>query len=109
MMEKTQILHFRASECEYNLILQKMKQCNIQSLSAYLLKMAVDGKVINLDMPELKEISRLLRYSGNNINQIAKRLNEGGSVYATDIADIKERQSQITDMVREIYLKLSKL
>lgn len=108
-MEKTQILHFRASENEYNLILQKMKQCNIQSLSAYLLKMAVDGNVINLDMPELKEISRLLRYNGNNINQIAKRLNEGGSVYATDIADIKEKQSQITDMVREIYLKLAKL
>ncbi len=108
-MEKTQILHFRASELEYEIILQKMKQCNIQSLSAYLLKMAVDGTVINLDMPELKEISRLLRYSGNNINQIAKRLNEGGSIYAADIADIKEKHSQITDMVREIYLKLSKL
>ena len=50
-MEKTQILHFRASEREYEIILQKMKQCNIQSLSAYLLKMAVDGTVINLDMP----------------------------------------------------------
>ena len=60
-------------------------------------------------MPELKEISRLLRYNGNNINQIAKRLNEGKSVYASDIADIKEKQTQITDMVREIYLKLSKI
>ncbi|MDO5397977.1 MAG: plasmid mobilization relaxosome protein MobC [bacterium] len=108
-MEKTQILHFRASEKEYEIILQKMKLCNIQSLSAYLLKMAVDGNVINLDMPELKEISRLLRYAGNNINQIAKRLNESGSIYASDIADIKEKQSQITDMVRQIYLKLSKL
>lgn len=78
-------------------------------MSAYILKMANDGMVINLDMPELKEISRLLRYNGNNINQIAKRLNEGKSVYASDIADIKEKQMQITDMVREIYLKLSKI
>lgn len=108
-MKKTQFLHFRATENEYNIILQKMKQCNIQSLSAYLLKMAVDGNVINLDMPELKEISRLLRYNGNNINQIAKRLNEGGNIYASDISDIKEQQKQITDMVREIYLKLAKL
>lgn len=108
-MEKTQILHFRASEEEHNIILQKMKQCNIQSISAYLLKMAVDGKVINLDIPELKEISRLLRYNGNNINQIAKRLHEGKSVYVSDIGDIKKTQAQITDMVREIYLKLSKL
>ena len=71
--------------------------------------MAIDGMIINLDMPELKEISRLLRYNGNNINQIAKRLNEGKSVYASDIADIKEKQTQITDMVRDIYLKLSKM
>ena len=78
-------------------------------MSAYILKMAIDGMIINLNMPELKEISRLLRYNGNNINQIAKRLNEGKSVYASDIADIKEKQMQITDMVREIYLKLSKI
>lgn len=108
-MEKTRILHFRATENEYNLIIQKMKQCNIQSLSAYLLKMAVDGNVINLDMPELKEISRLLRYNGNNINQIAKHLNEDKNIYDSDIADIKNKQDKITEMVREIYLKLAKL
>ncbi len=108
-MGKTRILHFRATENEYNFIMQKMKQCNIQSLSAYLLKMAVDGNVINLDMPELKEISRLLRYNGNNINQIAKRLNEGKNIYASDIVDIKNKQDKITEMVREIYLKLAKL
>lgn len=108
-MEKTRILHFRSTENEYNLILQKMEQCNIQSLSAYLLKMAVDGNVINLDMPELKEISSLLRYNGNNINQIAKRLNEGKNIYASDIVDIKNKQDKITEMVREIYLKLAKL
>lgn len=106
-MGKPYILHFRASEKEYDIITQKMKQCKSQNLSAYLLKMAVDGMVINLDMPELKEISRLLRYSGNNINQMAKRLNEGKNVYASELADIREMQTQITDMVRDIYLKMS--
>ncbi|MDY3031846.1 MAG: plasmid mobilization relaxosome protein MobC [Clostridia bacterium] len=108
-MEKSEAIYIRLSENERKQIKEKMEVCNIKNMSAYILKMAIDGMIINLDMPELKEISRLLRYNGNNINQIAKRLNEGKSVYASDIADIKEKQTQITDMVREIYLKLSKI
>ena len=108
-MDKTYILHFRASEQEHNIILEKMKLCKAQNLSAYLLKMAVDGMIINLNMPELKEVLSLLRYSGNNINQIAKKLNEGGNIYASDIEDVKDKQTQILNLVREIYLKLSKI
>lgn len=108
-MEKSEAIYIRLSENERKQIKEKMEICNIKNMSAYILKMAIDGMIINLNMPELKEISRLLRYNGNNINQIAKRLNEGKSVYASDIADIKEKQMQITDMVREIYLKLSKI
>ncbi|MGN0177823.1 MAG: plasmid mobilization protein [Monoglobaceae bacterium] len=108
-MEKSEAIYIRLSENELKQIKEKMEVCNIKNMSAYILKMAIDGMIINLNMPELKEISRLLRYNGNNINQIAKRLNEGKSVYASDIADIKEKQTQITDMVREIYLKLSKI
>lgn len=108
-MNKTEALYIRLSENERRQIEEKMKACNIENMSAYILKMAIDGMIINLDMPELKQISSLLRYTGNNINQIAKRLNEGRNVYPSDFADIKEKQTQITDMVREIYLKLSKL
>lgn len=108
-MEKSRRIDLRATENEYSLIRQKMKQCNCANMSAYILKMAVDGMIINLEMPELKQISSLLRYNGNNINQIAKRLNGSQNIYAADIADIKEQQRQITEMVREIFLKLSKL
>ena len=108
-MEKSEAIYIRLSENELKQIKEKMEVCNIKNMSAYILKMAIDGMIINLDMPELKEISRLLRYNGNNINQIAKRLNEGKSVYASDIADIKEKQTQITHMVREIYLKITKI
>ena len=108
-MGKTEAIYIRLSETERKLIEEKMKACNCSNMSAYILKMAIDGMVINLDMPELKEISSLLRYNGNNINQIAKRLNEGKNIYASDIADIKNKQDKITEMVREIYLKLAKL
>lgn len=108
-MRKIRRIDLRISEQEYELILQKMEQSKSTNLSAYMIKMAIDGMVINLDMPELKEVSSLLRYNGNNINQIAKRLNEAKSVYASDIKDIKEKQEQISDMVKKIFFKLSKL
>lgn len=108
-MRKIRRIDLRISEQEYELILQKMKQSKITNLSAYMIKMAIDGMIINLDMPELKEVSSLLRYNGNNINQIAKRLNESKSVYTSDIEDIKEKQEQISDMVKKIFFKLSKL
>ena len=88
-MRKIRRIDLRISEQEYELILQKMKQSKSTNLSAYMIKMAIDGMVINLNMPELKEVASLLRYNGNNINQIAKRLNESKSVYASDIEDIK--------------------
>lgn len=108
-MSKTKRIYIRLSDEERDLILRKMKLCKTENISAYMLKMAIDGMVINLDISELKEIVSLLRYSGNNINQIAKRLNERGNIYSSDIQEIKTKQDEIFKMVREIYLKLSKI
>ena len=106
---REQQIHLRVSQEEYDLILQKMAQCGCLNMSAYLRKMAIDGLIVKLDMPEMKEILLLLRYNGNNINQIAKRLNADENIYTSDIADIKDKQSEILKLIREVYLKLLKL
>ena len=106
---REQRIHLRVSQDEYDLIRQKMAQCDCINMSAYLRKMAIDGLIVKLDMSELKEILRLLQYNGNNINQIAKRLNEGDGIYISDISDIKDKQAEILKLIREIYLKLLKL
>ena len=46
---------FWVSADEMELIQQKMAQFGTKNLSAYLRKMAVDGYVVQLDLPELKE------------------------------------------------------
>ena len=43
---------FFVDEKELNLIKQKMAQMGTENMSAYLRKMAIDGYVVNLDMPE---------------------------------------------------------
>ena len=54
---------FWVSADEMELIQQKMAQFGTKNLSAYLRKMAVDGYVVQLDLPELKELVSLLRRS----------------------------------------------
>ena len=80
-----------------------------KNLSAYLRKMAVDGYVVQLDLPELKELVSLLRRSSNNLNQLTRKVHETGRIYDVDLEDISQRQEQLWDGVKEILTQLSKL
>ena len=94
---------------EMELIQQKMAQFGTKNLSAYLRKMAVDGYVVQLDLPELKELVSLLRRSSNNLNQLTRKVHETGRIYDVDLEDISQRQEQLWDGVKEILTQLSKL
>ena len=59
---------FWVSAEELELIHQKMQQYGTENLSAYLRKMALDGYVVKLELPELKELVSLMRRSRNNLN-----------------------------------------
>ena len=92
---------------ERALLERKMREAGTTNMGAYLRKMALDGLVIRLDLPELKQMISLLRYTSNNINQIAKRLNESGRAYDTDLAEILEKQKQLWGLANRILMKLS--
>lgn len=98
---KTQ-LHFVVSEQELDRIRQRMEECGVANLSAFLRKMALDGYIIHLDMTELQELTRLLRICSNNLNQYAKRANEVGSVYAADIEDLRLRLDEIWELAGKL-------
>ena len=72
---------FWVSAEELELIHQKMQQYGTENLSAYLRKMALDGYVVKLDLPELKELVSLMRRSSNNLNQLTRKVHETGRVY----------------------------
>ena len=86
---------FWVSDAEMEAIQQKMAQFGTKNLSAYLRKMAVDGYVVQLDLPELKELVSLLRRSSNNLNQLTRRVHETGRIYDADLEDIAQRQEQL--------------
>ena len=102
-------LNFRVSSEELAVIEQKMSQFGTSNREVYLRKMALDGYVVKLDLPELKELVSLMRRSSNNLNQLTRKVHETGRVYDTDLEDISQRQEQLWEGVREILTQLSKL
>ena len=100
---------FRVSAEELAVIEQKMSQFGTSNREAYLRKMALDGYVVKLELPELKELVSLMRRSSNNLNQLTRKVHETGRVYDADLEDISQRQEQLWEGVEEIITQLSKL
>lgn len=99
-------IHFVVSQEELDRIRLKMSEMEIQSLSAYLRKMALDGYCVKLDLEDVKEMITLLRRCSNNLNQYAKRANAINSVYLTDIEDLQNRLDEIWNVSKEILQRL---
>lgn len=102
-------LNFRVSPEELALIEQKMAQLGIKNREAYLRKMALDGYVVRLELPELKELVSLMRRSSNSLNQLTRRVHETGRIYDADLEDISQRQEALWDGVHQVLTQLAKL
>lgn len=100
-------LNFRVTEQERRLIEDRMQALGTTNREAYLRKIAIDGMIVKLEVQELKEIVSLMRRTSNNVNQIARRLNETGRIYEADITDVHNRQEQLWDMLNSLITKLS--
>ena len=100
-------LKFRVTPEEQTLIHQKMEQYGTENMAAYLRKMAIDGYVVHLDLPELRELVSLLRRSSNNLNQLTRRVHETGRFYDADLEDLRENYDRLWEAARSILKGLS--
>ena len=109
MVERSKYIHIRVTPEEVDRIKERMQEAGIKSMTAYLLRMALHGFVIMMDLSDLKKILRLLQISGNNLNQYAKKANETGSIYKEDIDELKSNQKEIVQEMRKVLDKLTQL
>ena len=107
--KRDEILILRITKTEKNRIYEKMYGMGIRSLSAYIRKMVLDGYCLNLDLPQLRRMSYLLQNCSNNLNQVAKRANECGKVYAADMEDLRQRLDELIEIGRQILSRLAEL
>ena len=100
---------FRVTPEERKMIDRRMEQAGITNMAAYLRKMAIDGYVVKLELPELRDFISLLRRTSNNFNQIARRVNSTDRIYADDIAEMKNLLEQIWEADNQILEKLASI
>lgn len=99
----------RVTEEERSLIEEKMRQIPTLNLSAYARKILIDGYIITLDLREVKGHTAQLQKIGVNINQIAKRINETGRIYADDMNEIKRAMEEVWRLERRLLLQFKSL
>ena len=103
--KRTVQIKFRVTEEERALIEQKMKLIPTDNMAAYLRKIAIDGYIIHVDHSDIKAMTAEIQKIGVNVNQIARRVNATGNVYAEDIAEIKGALEEIWRLQRLSLLK----
>ena len=105
MVERSKRIELRVTADELRQIHERMQEAGISSLTAYMIRMALHGYVIVMDLSDLKEVLRLLQISGNNLN--AKKANETGSIYHEDIEELRTNQKEILQEMRKVLDRLT--
>ncbi len=108
-MAKSSGIYFKVTDEERELIKKRMALANIRNMSAYIRKMCIDGYTVHLQIPELTECAKLLRYISNNVNQIARRVNSGGAVYSDETDEISTKLTENSKLFGSILEQLSKI
>ena len=100
---------FKVTPEEGKVIQQKMKAFGLKNQSTFLRVMALKGYLLKLNLPEIKEAVRLLGILSNNVNQIAVRLHERGSIYETEMDEIADRQDELRELMKRILQRLDEI
>ncbi len=72
----------------------------------YIKRISVNGQINYYDMKEVAPLVNGMRTISNNINQIARKANETGSIYE---GDIEQLRGDFTEICRMLNLFLSEL
>lgn len=93
--KRTLYLKVRVSPEEMDTIKRKFQNSKMDTLSGFIRAMIFEGYIVQMDVNELKKLSKLTNNIANNINQIAARINSTHNIYKEDIEEIKHLANQL--------------
>ena len=94
-------LKFWVTEEERAIIERKMEMLKTKNMGAYLRKMVIDGYIIKVDYTEQKKLAAAISRVAGNINQICRRINQTGHFYEDDIVELKAKQCEIWELLKQ--------
>ncbi len=103
------LMTFYVSPDEEEKINKKMTVASVTNMSAYLRKMAIDGIIVRLDDPEIKELISLLAGTRDRLDEILGRLEDGGAAGRDDIDGIRADQKRLTELANSILFRLASI
>jgi len=95
---------FYLNDNELNRLKQNIEKVGVKNREAYIRKLTLDGYIIVVDTKPFAELARLVRNATTNINQVARRANESGSVYENDVLDLLREVTSLNKLVAEAHL-----
>lgn len=99
-------LNIRVTDWEYKLIQERMKKSGSASMREYIVDAATNGFLINVDYTDIKSLAYEINKIGNNINQIAHKINSENIVYKTEIEEVQEYVEMIWKMIRAKFYQI---
>ncbi len=85
---------------EKKLFEKKMAMSNSKTMSHFIRKCVMEKEIYVIDLEPFRDIQWLLSNATNNINQIAKHVNQTGVIYKDDITSIR---NDIDNLSREVW------
>lgn len=96
---RNESIKLRCTEYE-KLEIERAASENNMNVNSYVLKMTLEGCVVNVDFSELKKLIYEVNRIGNNVNQIAYHANRDNAIYEDDIKEVKKQIDLLWALLR---------
>ena len=103
--ERKNELKIYLSDDEQYILEQKVKISGMKSKSTFLRHLILYGYVYDIDYSDLREYNAALGKIGSDLNQITKRMNATGNVYADDVKELKALMEKVWNTQKSILSK----
>lgn len=89
------------TEEERAALIRRMEEAGYKELSRFMRTMALQGYLINVDLSDFKDYAAQIAKIGNNINQIARKVNMEQEIYSVDMVELQESMRRIEKTVQK--------
>ena len=101
-------LEIKLTKAEKALFEEKRKLAKCRNMSHFIRKCVLEKEIYQVDLDPFRDLQGLLSNATNNINQIAKRVNQTGIIYKDDIHNMKKAIEHFSKDLWKIYSLLLK-
>lgn len=102
-------LSVRVTGAEKQAIKKRMADAGYSDMSRFMRIMAIHGYLVTVDLSDFKKYAEQISKIGNNINQIARKVNIEQEIYSVDIMELQDAMKRVEKTVQrcmDVFLNM---